>query len=229
MTVEIWSDVMCPFCYLGKRNFEAAMEQFAGKDQVKAEWKSFQLNPALGTEGMNTLEYLSQMRGMQEAQVRASFEGLRSAGAEKGLVFNFDKAVIVNTAAAHRLIQLAKEKGKGDAAEELLFKAHFTDGKNVSDLKVLQEIGAELGLSTAETESAQTDQQYQEGLERDQYEAQQTGVRGVPFFVFDRKYAVSGAQPAEVLLQTLEKVMAEARPADTATDGVSCDVNGKCN
>ncbi len=229
MTVEIWSDVMCPFCYLGKRNFEAAVEQFAGRDQVETEWKSFQLNPALGEEGMSTLEYLSQMRGMQESQVRASFEGIRSAGAEKGLIFNFDKAVIVNTAAAHRLIQLAREKGKGDEAEELLFKAHFTDGKNVSDLKILREIGAELGLSAAETESAQADPRYQEGLERDLYEASQIGVRGVPFFVFDRKYAVSGAQPAAVFLQTLEKVMAEVGTADTANDGVSCDVNGKCD
>lgn len=229
MTVEIWSDVMCPFCYLGKRNFEAAVKQFSGEDQVKTEWKSFQLNPALGTEGMSTLAYLSEMRGMQEAQVRASFEGIRSAGEEKGIVFNFDRAVIVNTAAAHRLIQLAKEKGKGDEAEELLFKAHFTDGKNVSDPEVLQEIGEELGLSAAEAESAQTDPRYGQGLDRDLYEARQIGVRGVPFFVFDGKYAVSGAQPSEVFLQTLDRVMKEERAAGEPPEGESCDTDGKCN
>lgn len=227
MTVEIWSDVMCPFCYLGKRNFEAAVKQFAGKDQVKTEWKSFQLNPALGTEGMSTLAYLSEMRGMQEAQVRASFEGIRSAGEEKGIVFNFDRAVIVNTAAAHRLIQLAKENGKGDEAEELLFKAHFTEGKNVSDPEVLRQIGEELGLSAAEAESAQTDPRYGEALDRDLYEARQIGVRGVPFFVFDGKYAVSGAQPSEVFLQTLERVMKEERAG--SPEGESCDTDGKCN
>lgn len=227
MTVEIWSDVMCPFCYLGKRNFETALKQWPGTEKVETEWKSFQLNPALGTEGMSTLAYLSQMRGMQEEQVRASFEGIRLAGAEKGLVFNFDKAVLVNTAAAHRLIQLAKEKGKGDEAEELLFKAHFTDGRNVADPGVLTEIGGELGLSAAEIESAQTDPRYQEGLDKDLYEARQIGVRGVPFFVFDRKYAVSGAQPVEVFLQTLEKVKAEAE--SESPEGNSCTTDGNCN
>lgn len=225
MTVEIWSDVMCPFCYLGKRNFEAAVKQFTGKEKVEIEWKSFQLNPALGTEGMSTLEYLSQMRGMQEEQVRASFEGIRLAGAEKGLIFNFDKTVVTNTAAAHRLIQLAKEKGKGDEAEELLFKAHFTDGLNVSDPQVLAATGRELGLSAAETESAQADPRYQEGLDKDLYEARQIGVRGVPFFVFDRKYAVSGAQPAEAFLQTLERLEAETE----SPEGNSCTVDGNCN
>lgn len=220
---------MCPFCYLGKRNFEAAIDRFAGKDQVQTEWKSFQLNPALGTEGVSTIEYLSQMKGMPEAQVRASFEGIRSAGEDKGIVFNFDKAVIVNTSAAHRLIQLAKEKGKGDEAEELLFKAHFTDGKNVSDPRVLQETGERLGLSAAETERAQTDPQYLESLDRDLYEARQIGVRGVPFFVFDRKYAVSGAQPPEVFLQTLERVMAESGTRNASPEGDTCDIDGNCN
>lgn len=225
MTVEIWSDVMCPFCYLGKRNFEAAIEQFTGKEKVEVEWKSFQLNPALGTEGMSTLAYLSQMRGMQEEQVRASFEGIRLAGAEKGLTFHFDKTVVTNTAAAHRLIQLAKAKGKGDEAEELLFKAHFTDGLNVSDPQVLAGVGKELGLSAAEVESAQEDPRYQEGLDKDLYEARQIGVRGVPFFVFDRKYAVSGAQPVEVFLQTLERSEAESE----SPEGNSCTVDGNCN
>lgn len=229
MTVEIWSDVMCPFCYLGKRNFEAAMDRFAGKDQVHTEWKSFQLNPALGTEGVSTFEYLSQMRGMHEAQVRASFEGIRSAGEEKGIVFNFDRAVIVNTAAAHRLIQLAKEKEKGDEAEELLFKAHFTDGKNVADPAVLQEAGEHLGMSAAETERAQTDSRYLESMDRDLYEARQIGVRGVPFFVFDGKYAVSGAQPPEVFLQTLERVMAETVGRNESAEGETCDIDGNCD
>lgn len=220
---------MCPFCYLGKRNFEAAVQQFSGKNQVKTEWKSFQLNPALGTGGVSTFDYLSEMRGMQEEQVRASSEGIRSAGEEKGIVFDFDRALIVNTGAAHRLIQLAKLKGKGDEAEELLFKAHFTDGKNVSDPEVLIGIGEELGWSAEETASAQTDPKYAEGLDRDLYEARQIGVRGVPFFVFDGKYAVSGAQPSEVFLQTLERLQEEGNASGESGEGGSCEVNGECN
>ncbi len=226
MTVEIWSDVMCPFCYLGKKNYEEAIAQFGG--EVKTEWKSFQLNPGLGTEGMSTYTYLSETKGLPEAQLKASFEGIRKAGEEKGIRFDFERSVIVNTAAAHRVIQLAKEKGKGDEAEELLFKAHFSEGRDVSSPVLLGEVGAALGFTPAEVESAQTDPRYGEGLEKDLYEARQLGVRGVPFFVIDRKYAVSGAQPVEVFVQTLEKAGARRKLENLTPDGEVCDINGNC-
>lgn len=230
MTVEIWSDVMCPFCYLGKKNFEEALEQIEDSEKVKVEWKSFQLNPNLTNEGMSTLDYLSQNRGMSVEQVKGSFNHLVSAGKEKGIVFDFDKAIIVNTAKAHRLIQLAKEKGLGDEAEEAFFKVYFTDGMNVSDSKVLEEVGLSVGLTKDEVDLAQTDVKYQSGFERDLYEASQIGVKGVPFFVFDRKYAVSGAQPVEVFKQTLEKSLHEWKPAVLeVNEGDTCDIDGNCN
>ena len=226
MTVEIWSDVMCPFCYLGKKNYEAALAKFPGRSQVTTVWKSFQLNPDLDTAGINTVEYLTSVKGMSKSQVEASLGGIRAAGEEKGIAFNFDTALAVNTGAAHRLIQLAKEKGKGSEAEELLFKAHFTEGRNVASPEVLVEIGLALGLSEEEVKNSQTDARYAEAVDLDLYEARQLGVRGVPFFVFDRKYAVSGAQPVEVFLQTLEK--AGEMPVPVVAQGEACDTNGNC-
>jgi predicted DsbA family dithiol-disulfide isomerase len=204
MKIEIWSDVMCPFCYLGKKHLEEALEQ--NQEEVEIEWKSFQLNPQLAGPPVSTLDYLSNAKGMPVEQISASFGPLREAGRNVGIELNFEKAQIVNTRSAHRFIQWAKAQGKGDEAEEKLFYSHFTLGENVGDHSILNRISEELGLGDAS--DAQTNPLYDQAVDRDLLEASQIGVRGVPFFVFNNKYAVSGAQPAQVFKEVIEKLRA---------------------
>jgi predicted DsbA family dithiol-disulfide isomerase len=201
MKIEIWSDVMCPFCYLGKKHLEEALRIWGGEAEV--EWKSYQLNPSLGTDPVSTITYLREAKGMSPEALAGSFSSLQSAGAEKGIRLDFENAKIVNTLAAHRFLQLAKEEGKGDAAEELLFEAHFSKGENVADPEVLKGIADRLGIEDAER--AQREPRYVQAVQTDVLEAQAIGVRGVPFFVIDNKYGISGAQPVDVFVNTFKK------------------------
>ncbi|MDI1355542.1 MAG: DsbA family oxidoreductase [bacterium] len=206
MKVEIWSDVMCPFCYIGKRKFEAALEEFDGADKVEVEWKSFQLNPALQTDpSKNTLQHLAESKGWSMAQTRETIQHVLQMAEGVGLHYDFDKAVVANSFDAHRLIQFAKKRNKGDAAEERLFKAYFTEGKNTADHKVLLQLGEEIGLKHEEISAMLKSNDFAEEVHKDITEAQAVGVRGVPFFVIDRKFAVSGAQDSKVFLNALTK------------------------
>jgi predicted DsbA family dithiol-disulfide isomerase len=210
MKIEIWSDVMCPFCYIGKRKFEAALEQFENKENVEVVWKSFQLNPAMKTDpSKNITEYLAEIKGWSIQQAKEMNAHVTNMAKEVGLHYDFEKAIVANSFDAHRLIQLAKKHGKGDAAEEQLFKAYFTEGKNTDDHKTLLEIGQSIGLDELEIKEVLASNQFSEEVKKDINEAQQIGVRGVPFFVVDRKYGVSGAQPSEIFLETLTKAWAE--------------------
>jgi predicted DsbA family dithiol-disulfide isomerase len=154
---------------------------------------------------------------------------MAGAAAEVGLHYDFDRMIPTNTFLAHRFLHLAAAHGLQDAAEERVFAAYFLEGKNVGDLGTLAQLGAELGLDAAQvTRTLQTDA-YTEQVRLDEYEAQQVGVRGVPFFVFNDKYAVSGAQPAELFLEVLEKVRSEEKPVAIAgQEGAACDVDGNC-
>jgi predicted DsbA family dithiol-disulfide isomerase len=209
MEIEIWSDVMCPFCYIGKRRFEDALEKFPGKADVSVQWKSFQLNPQMETiPGKNINEYLAEHKGWTMDKAREMNQYVTDMAKDAGLEYHMDKAVVANSFDAHRLIQLAKKHGLGDAAEEGLFKAYFTEGKNTADHQVLLNIATSIGLDRQETEQVLASDAFADDVRRDVYEAQQVGARGVPFFVFDRKYAVSGAQASETFLQTLEQAHA---------------------
>lgn len=230
MLIEIWSDVVCPFCYLGKKNLELALENLPEKDKIEIEWKSYQLNPDLGTTPMNTMEYLSETKGMHKDDVKEMFHRITTSGKEKGIVYNFDKSITVNTKSAHLLIQKAKEKGLADAAEEAFFKAHFTDGENVADRDFLEKIGLEIGLTSEEISDSQTNSKYEDAFRKDLYDATQIGVRGVPFFVINNKYGISGAQPPEVFENAINKALSEIRPSIIMeADGTSCDVDGNCD
>lgn len=210
MKVEIWSDVMCPFCYIGKRKFEKALAEFDGKEKVEIEWKSFQLNPSQITDpGKNINQYLSEVKGWSLEQAKEMNERVTAMAKEVGLNYNFDKAIVANSFDAHRLIQLAKRKELGDQMEEALFKAYFIDGKNTADHATLISLAADAGLDEAEAKAILESGIFADEVEADIELAQQIGVRGVPFFVFDRKYAVSGAQPPEVFLDTMKKVVHE--------------------
>ena len=234
MKIEIWSDVMCPFCYIGKRNFETALAQFPDKEHIEVVWKSFQLDPTMPEVANETQEeYLVKRKGMSVEQVKGMLENVTQSAKQVGLDYHLDKSVVVNSQKAHRLIQFAKTKGLGDEVEERLFKAFFTEGKSIADIETLTQLGKEIGLDETELQTAFTDDKYAYLVKQDIQEARQIGVRGVPFFVIDRKYAISGAQPAEAFLQNLEKAFPEWRKLNPEspleiTEGQSCTTDGKC-
>lgn len=206
MKVEIWSDVMCPFCYIGKRRFEEALDQFPGKEQMEIEWKSFQLNPGLKTDPSKSInEFLAEHKGISVAQAKQMNDRVTEMAKDAGLQYDFDKAIAANSFDAHRLSHFAKQHGKQDAMEELLFKAYFTEGKNTADHTTLVQLAVEAGLNGEKTKAMLEGNEFSDAVNADIYEAQQVGAHGVPFFVFDNKYAVSGAQPSRVFLQALNK------------------------
>lgn len=206
MEIEIWSDIQCPFCYIGKRRFEQALIQFDQKDQVHITWKSFQLAPDLITDpAMSTNEYLAQHKNitLSEAERMSSYVTEMASGV--GLLYDFNKTILANSFKAHQLSHLAKLSGLQNQLEENLFKAYFTDGKNIDDIPTLLEIGKETGLNESEIMHVFEHNQYADAVRLDIYEASQVGVRGVPFFVFDRKYAISGAQETSVFVNVLKQ------------------------
>jgi predicted DsbA family dithiol-disulfide isomerase len=206
MEVKIWSDVRCPFCYIGKRKFEAALAEFAHKDEVNITWKSFELDPNLQTvEDTNVYEYFSQAKGIPKEQAVDMFDNVTQVAAEVGLNFKLEQSVVANSFKAHRLIQLAKTMNLGNEIEEELFRIHFMEGKNIDDERVLIASGKNVGIPEAAIVALFNSDDFDAEVRIDQLEAQRIGVRGVPFFVFDDKYAVSGAQAPEIFLQTLEK------------------------
>lgn len=210
MKVEIWSDVMCPFCYIGKRKFEKALEQFPYADKIEIEWKSFQLNPDLETNpDITAHESLAAHKGISVEQAKAMSDQVVQMARTEGLTYNMDQAVVANSFNAHRFSHLAKEHGVQHEAEEALFRAYFTEGKNIDNNETLADIGVALGIDRDEVLKVLNSDDFDVEVRMDLHEARQIGVTGVPFFVFDRKYAVSGAQPSEVFLETLEKALAE--------------------
>ena len=230
MKVEIWSDVMCPFCYIGKRRFEAALRQFAHHDQVEVVWHSFELDPNMETKpGQSIHQLLAERKGVSVAEGKRMNDHMAGVAREVGLDFNFDQVVPVNTFNAHRFTHLAAAHGKQDAAEERLFAAYFTEGRNVEDIDSLPQLRTEIGLSAEEVRQKLASDAYAQDVRVDEYHARQIGVRGVPFFVFQDKYAVSGAQPAELFQEVLEKVWDELNPVPTITtvaEGPACGLEG---
>jgi predicted DsbA family dithiol-disulfide isomerase len=210
MRIEIWSDVMCPFCYIGKRKFEQALAQFPARDNIQLVWKSFQLSPEIITDHTKNIHrFLADHKGMSLEQATQMNNQVTEMAALVGLVYNFDKSVVANSFNAHRFSHFAKSKGKQNEAEELLFQSYFTDGKDIDDYPTLVELGNRIGLDAEELSGVLQSGRYADDVRADIMEAQQLGVRSVPFFVFDRKYAVSGAQETNTFLQALESAFKE--------------------
>lgn len=208
MKIEIWSDIACPFCYIGKRRLEQALEQFEHKDKVTIEWKSYLLNPDLVPEpGQSLYAYLSKSKGWSMAYTMQANQQVLEMAKEVGLNYQLDKVRIANTTDAHRIIQLAKQKGLDDTIEEAFFDAYFTKGADLGDHEVLVDIAVRAGISESEARQVLNEQLLGDKISQDIYESTQIGVRGVPFFVFDNKYGISGAQPLEVFTRTLNQVM----------------------
>ncbi|WP_288445910.1 DsbA family oxidoreductase [uncultured Chryseobacterium sp.] len=230
MKIEIWSDVMCPFCYIGKNNFEQALNQLPFKDEVEVEWKSFQLDPTLDpNKTQDTLQYFREKKGVAEAQATQMLGQVTEMGKGAGIDFNFGKTLITNTFSAHKLLHLAKRYNKSNAMEEALFIAHFIDGKNVGDTEVLVSLAEKLGIDKEEARQAITTDQLDDEVNQDIQEARNNGISGVPFFVLNGKYAVSGAQPAAVfenaLQQTYKETVSPFKDL-SGENGASCDADG---
>ncbi|MGV0919422.1 DsbA family oxidoreductase [Empedobacter falsenii] len=235
MKIEIWSDVMCPFCYIGKHNLEKALENLEYKDQIEIIWKSYQLDASIPEVVNDTYAgYLSKKRNVSEEQGNQMLASVSTTAKQIGLDYHFDKTIMTNSFKAHRLIQFAKSKAKGSQMEERLFKAFFTEGKNVSDTDTLIQLAKEIGLEKNEISAAFTDDIYAYQVKNDINEAIQLGVTGVPFFVLDRKYGISGAQPSDVFSNTIEKAFEEWKLNQTKTNldiqnGQSCSIDGQCD
>jgi predicted DsbA family dithiol-disulfide isomerase len=210
MNVDIWSDVACPWCYLGKRHIEEALEKWDG-DDVAVTWRSFQLQPdapRFGEPGAgeSTQEYLTRERGYPPEQLAESQARLTGMAAAAGLDYHLDQGKVANTFEAHALIKAAERQGLGDAMVERLFKAQHEEGLRLDDPEVLTALAADVGL---EGDAAVPTEVDREAVATEIETARGIGVNGVPFFVIDRRLALSGAQPAEVIVQALEQAAQE--------------------
>ena len=230
MTVEIWSDVMCPFCYIGKRKFETALAQFSQKNDVNIVWKSFQLNPNLVTDPTkNTTAHLAEAKGWTLDYAKGMTNHVTELAKKVGLNYDFDKAVVANSFDAHRFSAFAKTKGLQDATEERLFAAYFTEGRNTADHATLIELGENIGLNGAEVKAMLDSDAFSDEVKHEIFEAQQLGIRGVPFFLLDKKYGVSGAQESAVFLQALTQTYKEMEKTDPSVlEGETCTIDGNC-
>lgn len=229
MKIEIWSDVMCPFCYIGKKNFEQALEKLPFKDEVEVEWKSFQLDPTLElAETKTTAEYFREKKGFPEEQAKQMTAQVVNMGKASGINFNFEKALITNTFPAHKILHLAKKHGKSSEMEEELFKAHFLNGENVGDTKVLSSLAQKLGINKEETQQTLSSDEFDNDVNQDILEGRNHGVTGVPFFILNGKYVVSGAQPAELFEEALTQTYNETvKPFKSSENSdLSCDTDG---
>lgn len=206
MKVEIWSDYVCPFCYIGKRRFEAALAQFPHRDEIEVVFKSFELDPnAARDSDLAPPERLMRKYGWSREQVEANFANLTEQARELGLEYHLAEAIHTNTFDAHRLTCFAAEHGLMDKMAERLLKAYFTEKKHIGDRETLADLAAEVGLDRDQVLDMLAGGEYADEVRADEEEAQRLGIRGVPFFVIDRRYAVSGAQPPELFLQALEE------------------------
>ncbi|MES0857402.1 DsbA family oxidoreductase [Geobacillus sp. G4] len=233
MNIEIWSDFVCPFCYIGKRRLEQALEQFPHREDVEIVFRSFELDPNAKKETSLTIhELIAKKYGITVEEAKRANADIGRQAEAVGLTFRFETMKPTNTFDAHRLAQYAKEKGKLNDVVERLFYAYFTESKRISNLDVLLALAEAAGLDRKETEEVLNDGRYAEEVRKDEAEAAKFGVRGVPFFILNRKYAISGAQPVEVFRRALEKVWEEEQQASPmrllAGEGGMC-ADGSCS
>ncbi|OKO91548.1 DsbA family oxidoreductase [Geobacillus proteiniphilus] len=233
MKIEIWSDFVCPFCYIGKRRLEQALEQFPHREDVEVVFRSFELDPNAKKETPLTIhELIAQKYGITVEEAKRANADIGKQAEAVGLTFRFETMKPTNTFDAHRLAHYAKEKGKLNDVVERLFYAYFTESKRISNRDVLFAIAEAAGLDRKEAEAVLDGGRYAEQVREDEAAAARFGVRGVPFFVLNGKYAISGAQPVDVFRRALEKVWEEEQQASPlrplAGEGGMC-ADGSCS
>jgi predicted DsbA family dithiol-disulfide isomerase len=212
--IEIWSDVVCPWCYLGKRRFESALERFEHRDDVTVTFRSFELDPQAEREPAGTTtERLASKYGMSAEQAEGMHAQMTELGAAEGLEYHLDRTRGGNTFDAHRLIHLAADHGLQAAAKERLMRGYFTEGEPVGDPEALVRLVADVGVDPDEARAVLASDRYAGAVREDEDLARRMGINGVPYFVLGRRYGVSGAQSADVLLQALDQAWTELREA----------------
>lgn len=227
MRIDIWSDIVCPFCYIGKRHFEQALETFEHADDVDVVWHSFELDPTTPREATAPLaQKIADKYGMTLAQSEQSQRDIAARAAEVGLEFNWREAKYGNTFDAHRLVHLAAKHGLATKAEDVLMHAYFTAGVQIGDPEQLQRLGEEIGLPADEVRSVLAGDEFGEAVRDDEQQARDLGITGVPFFVLDNTYAVSGAQPTELFSQALAQTWAERGSTSTSSTSTTNAVTG---
>ena len=205
--VEIWSDINCPFCYIGKRHFEAALEKFPKKDQVQVEWKSFELDPnANPPKGADNFDLLAKKYGRDRKWAVEMNNNLTQMAAKTGLEFDMEHAIPANSFNAHRLIHLAKTQNLQDQMKERLLSAKFVEGRDINDPVVLKAESVKVGLEEEKVNRLFDSEDFAKDVRADEDKAAQLGISGVPFFVFNEKYALSGAQPVEAFTELLSQL-----------------------
>ncbi|MFI8291166.1 DsbA family oxidoreductase [Streptomyces sp. ms191] len=235
MRVEIWSDIACPWCYIGKARFEKGLAAFGHRDEIEVVHRSFELDPnrAKG-DTAPVIEMLARKYGRTLDEARSMEAHVASNAHSEGLGYRTEGRDHGNTFDIHRLLHLAKERGRQDQLLDLAYRANFAEERSVFDAETLVTLAVEAGLDETEVRTVLADETaYAEAVRADEREAAELGANGVPFFVLDRRYGISGGQPAEVFTQALEQAW-ESRtlqPVAVAADGGAgaCDVDGTCD
>jgi len=227
--IEIWSDVTCPFCYIGRHSLHKALADFDEREKVEITWRSFELDPTIKGVYPGTLyDVLSKKYRLSPDEVPRMTEPVKRQGAELGLTFNFDQVIPANSHKAHEILHFAATQGKQDALKERLFQAFFTEGEVICDEKVLVKLAAEVGLDAQAVSNVLETQTYQKAVDNDISRARQLGITGVPFFLINQQFYLSGALPSAQFLQVLQQVQQKlATTASVKADDYS-DVKGNC-
>lgn len=224
MKIEIWSDYACPFCYIGEKRLEKALAQIPDGDKIEIEFKSFELDPTADKKVVSsTVERFAKKYGMSETDAAQQIEGISILGRREGIDFKYISTRYTNTFDSLRLTKFAQEKGHYEIIEKL-FDAYFTKNLELADREVLKKIAVECGLNEKEVEKVLDGEKYSDEVRRDEYEATVNGIHGVPYFVIDGKYSLSGAQPVEVIKQAIEDVVAEE--ISEKFNGMTCGADG---
>jgi predicted DsbA family dithiol-disulfide isomerase len=230
MQIEIWSDIACPWCYVGKRRFERALDRFEHRDDVSVVWRSFELDPSAPTTHHGSqAQLLASKYGLSPTQAEAMNARMTAAAREEGLDFHFESVRVGNTFDAHRIVQLARESGRQDAMKERLMRAYFTEGEAIGTPSVLERLAREAGLVPDRVRETLAGDAFVNEVRADELRARRLGINGVPFFVLDGRYGVSGAQSPDVLLEALRQAYSEVQPTVTISAGeraAQCDDGG---
>ena len=230
MKIELWSDFACPFCYIGKKRFEQALDAFPHKDKVEVVYKAYQLNPnAPKVMTKSPLEAFAKGHNMTMETAKQRFDMFKQQASTVGLTYDYDKIQMTNSFDAHRLAKWANKFGKEQLFTERFMKAYFTDGLNIADPETILSLVKELGLNESEAIDIIASEQFKDQVLNEIKEGREIGVQGVPFFVLNRKYGISGAQPVEYFTQALNTLWQEEsalKPINNVVHGQTCDDEG---
>lgn len=227
MQLEIWSDVVCPWCWIGKRRLEQALAAFPHRDQVEVTWRSFLLDPSATSDGRPVTQRLADKYGVSLAEAEAMNARVTAIAAGDGLDYHLDRAVSASTVNAHRLLHLATERGRREELQEALFDAYFSQGVDLGDDDALTQLAVDAGLDADEVRSLLAGDAYRDAVQADLAQARAYGISGVPFVVLDGRLGVSGAQPVEVFSEALAQAWSQAHPLQTVGGGEVC-ADGSC-